>query len=328
MPQVPVPSSQDVNAPFNTTAYAQLTGAQLYQLVSGLAPYVDKGMIVMTEDANGLPQVPNANTTIKWQNYIWKRIGSDGNIYLYVWNPARSQDVTWLKWQSINLIGIQNSVITNAMLAGGITYDKLSTVNWNSLINIPQATGSIAGTYPTLSIAAQSIAGGGVQGQIMAKSITADELADSIIDPTGDKFVPGQALRLLRTNAGGNAAEWVDPSVIGQVSFSYQNPANIALAQYSVSAHNLGAVPSIVRAVLVCIDAGGDLGFVQDDELDIHSFWDDNKYQIAAFGANIANVFCQLSRFNVVYTNQKQAVVGAEGAIDPTRWAVKIYARV
>jgi hypothetical protein len=83
---MPQPSTIDVVTPFDPTGYSTISGAQLEQFAGGIAPYSDKGFVVITTDTAGSPNVPAANTTTKWQNYIWLRISST-YVTAYVWNP-------------------------------------------------------------------------------------------------------------------------------------------------------------------------------------------------------------------------------------------------
>jgi hypothetical protein len=187
--------------------------------VSGLLPYLDKGFVVTTTDANGSPQVPDARYTgtPKWQNYLWRRIGYDGNIYLYAWNPSRAIDTTWFCWQNINLTGIPNNIITNAMLAGGITQDKIASVNWNAIIasgTLPAANGAVIGTYPNLGpLADNSIDNANIQ----AAQLTQDKFAAQSIDITDTRTIVGSEQYTVPQSNGSAYVKWTPSINLGRV---------------------------------------------------------------------------------------------------------------
>ena len=81
------PSIIDVVTPFDPTAYTTITGTQLQQFGSGINPYIDKGLVITTSDIAGNPQVPAANTTTKWQRYLWIRQLAS-SIIVYAWNSG------------------------------------------------------------------------------------------------------------------------------------------------------------------------------------------------------------------------------------------------
>src|ERR1044071_1314639 len=117
------PSSIDLQAPFDPTAYVSLSFSQLMQLVSGLAAYADKGLVVTTSDSGGNPEVPDAVTTAKWQRYLWRRITATAT-NIYVWSPNQATDATYLKWVSVNIAGIGVGAIVNAMIADNTITDS------------------------------------------------------------------------------------------------------------------------------------------------------------------------------------------------------------
>ncbi len=125
---MPSPSNIDILPPFDVTGYATLTAAQLQQLVSGLIPQTDKGMIVVTTDVNDVPEVPDAEVTTKWQNYLWLRVSATMST-VYAWNVnALNPDNDLLRWIPVTISGIGPGDITTDMIAdGAVTYAKLAT---------------------------------------------------------------------------------------------------------------------------------------------------------------------------------------------------------
>jgi hypothetical protein len=92
-------------------------------------------------------------------------------------------------------------------------------------------------------------------------------------------------------------------------------------------AHGLAAMPSYVRAVLRCTNAGGDLGYSQNDELAIESTFMDNgtnDFPSFAVSANATNVY--VVRFSnpagSVFTLNRGT--GVNAAIDTTKWEILV----
>ena len=121
------PSTQDLVKPLDPTGYASITGAQLAQLADGLAPYTDKGLVLVSTDAGLNPaaaNVPNASVTTKWQNYIWVRIMAT-TINVYAWNKNGNTVVDqWgnniLNWVPINGVIAPQSIVTANVFPHGL----------------------------------------------------------------------------------------------------------------------------------------------------------------------------------------------------------------
>ena len=160
------PQTVDLLAPFDPTGFATLSGAELMQLVSGLAPQAYVGWNVVTDDdINGNPSVPNANVTAKWKYYNWVRRASNGGVLLYVWNPAAATDATFLNWQVANVSSIVAGSITGNQLADlTITGAKiaLSTITWDKMTNGAAAGGCLTGTFPNPALGNRVVGSGNI----------------------------------------------------------------------------------------------------------------------------------------------------------------------
>jgi len=179
-----MPSLTDIVPPFDPTTYTQITGAQLLQLVSGLVPYTDKGMIITTtDDVFGMPVVPDASTNTKWQKYLWLR-QSMNTTGLYIWCSTRSPNanigVNLLQWYPLGIFTIPAGSIVGEQIATGTIMDlNISDVDWSKITNVPAfvpATGSItAQMIQDGAVTASKLSAGGLAGYV--PKIAADGVA-------------------------------------------------------------------------------------------------------------------------------------------------------
>lgn len=235
-----MPSLQDLLQGFDPTGLQSISAAQLLELVTSLSAYTDKGMVVTTTDVAGNPEVPDANTTTKWQRYIWRRI-SASSIGIYAWNPALANNATYLRWQSIVVAGIADGSIVNIMIADNtITDAKIANLDWSKILNKPafmalsdNATGDLAGSLwsnatvkadaiTTTKIADNNVTLAKLKATTLAAfqiirvnaGVTAFEAVTKLILSLTEPGV-GQALQLVRVNAAGTAFEYVSPANTG-----------------------------------------------------------------------------------------------------------------
>jgi hypothetical protein len=176
---MPQPSSQDLQASFDPTGYTTITGAQLLQLITGAYPGTNTGLVIVTTDAGGNANIPDASATTKWQQYIWVRIGAS-QVSLYIWNPNGGTDAYgtgFQQWQPAFSAAIGAGAIQGYQIANNTIVDaNINNVNWSKISGTPTsinsgsaAGGDLSGTYPDpvvapLAITTGKIALNAVQG--------------------------------------------------------------------------------------------------------------------------------------------------------------------
>lgn len=213
------PSLQDIQAPFDPTAFPQLSQAEILQIVTGAFPAVDKGMIVVTSDVATVPQVPDATTYTKWQTYLWARVQAS-SVTVYVWNPNGAFDGTYQKWVTLTVASIADGSITNSKLAAlAVTDDKVASVSYSKITGAPvafppngAAGGDLTGNYPNPTIGANIVDRTKLQSDAAVdanRAVGTNHIQNNSV-VFGTKLSLAAALSALRMNAAGLAWESYD----------------------------------------------------------------------------------------------------------------------
>lgn len=220
------PSSIDLVTPFDPTSYSTLTGAQLEQFGAGIAPYVDKGFIMVTTDVGGVPQVPTANVTTKWQTYLWLQISpSSTSVALYAWNPNQSNaNPNFLNWQPVTLSAIPSGSINGYQLAPStVTYDKILN------IQLSQVVGYTTLLTTVLTPSVQTVISGSYAAGF---TINNGQCTLATLDTTGANK------QVLTAQGAGVAPAWATPP---EIYTGLANPNNTGSDDGKVVAVNSGA---------------------------------------------------------------------------------------
>lgn len=190
-------STIDIITPFDPTGFTQLSGAQLQQLVSGIAPYTNVGFFLLTEDDNqGNPTVPDPTalpSTAKWAAYGWLRVSANG-VALYIWNPVAASSATLLQWQIANISSIPTGSITGSQIAAlTITDNNIFSVGWNKLSSGGAVGGCLTGSLPNPALANNVVGGsniapnsvsGGLAGSLALSTIILANMVPGTLNNT------------------------------------------------------------------------------------------------------------------------------------------------
>lgn len=239
---------------FDPTGSATLSAAQLLQLINSATPQTDKGLVIVTADAGGSPDVPDAATTTKWQKYLWLRVVTASSTFtLYAWNPNVGSDATYLKWKDTYSGTIPAGSITNDMLAGSIAASKLA-----GSIALSQITNGTNLLSTTTSFATGDVTGTQSGGLVIgAKKVLSTMLAN---DATTDanravttNSIKDAAVTLVKFDITGAIDTFLNNTVANTPAWATK-PSIIKSGSAVVTTSNAGKVPQVLTA------AAGDAG--------------------------------------------------------------------
>lgn len=267
---MPQPSILDLQTPFDITALSEITFAQLQQWLSGTTPFADKGLIEITVDIVGVPQVPNANINPKWQNYIWIRQGATF-VTPYIWNPNGSTDATFLNWVTVSSVSIAPGSITGSQIAPNtITPSNIASVLGTQVIGFNTAwlavpSGSSYSTNGLLSNTTAYPSGGLLGGTFGNPTLANASIGPGVLSPQSvsggtnpaiSDIIIGAVTTLQLQNNGGVSS----PSSQQQSAAAVDPQANIMVlnkslvgtpsgANFSLNASGVAAAPGDLLGV-------------------------------------------------------------------------------
>lgn len=266
-------ATQDLAAPFDPTAYSSISGAQLLQLVNGLAPFTGVGMIIATTDVGGVPQIPDAVAEPKWASYIWLRISpASTSVAVYVWNANQPYN---LPYNTTTVTTNWNPIVDAAIPANSIQGFQIAqnTITADRIISITasQITGFSPGNFvgKTDSPAAGYISGNFTTGLIInngsittamftALAVDTASIAAKAVTPA--KILGGTQGQILETTNGTTDAGWVTPNdLVAQASAAVQvagNGSKVLRVNSGATAYELVANTNIGSVVQVLVKTG------------------------------------------------------------------------
>lgn len=261
------PSLTDLITGFDPTSQSTITGAELALMVNNAQPYTDKGLILANADAAGVPQIPDAVTNPKWQNYLWLRLVPLSNSFaLYAWNPNQTYILAYTggtvntNWNPVQIGAIPADSIQGYQLAPStVTFDKIATIqisqvtgfspaNYVSTTQEP-AAGYISGDFTTglvinngtitgVLIAPNTIAG----GNIVLKSVAVGNLLGGTLN------------QLPFTVDGANTVAWTTPNEIvtepAGIIAKAGNALKVPQVNAGSTAFQMAVLPIVTKAIV------------------------------------------------------------------------------
>ena len=238
------PNLTDFVVGFDPTSQTTITGAQLAQLVNSATPNTDRGLILVTVDVAGSPQVPNVNGVggnVNWGRYMWIR-QSTTYVTAYVWNPNGATDPTFQNWTTLSSASIGANTIQGYMISPlAITDGNIHDVNSSKI------TGSVvAGWLALLDITNSFYAIPGLMSSNSAVFGDLNGAGSTVGQPKIGNLKVLQGNLALQSVAGGAAGsgQIVDNSITKLQLLSNGNAGSTALLNAAVDPANNVIVPT------------------------------------------------------------------------------------
>lgn len=323
-------------------AYDFITGIDFTGLGGGIAaagdhnnlinlarPQIDKGLVVVSQDtALNTPDVPDAFTTTKWQQYIWVRrlfTGESTIPLLYMWNEDATFVATYQKWQRVTsdttaveaLIAALDTRVDNVETSLTAAQADIVTSNNTAAtaLTTANAASATATTANNTANAAQTTADIAVTNAAAAQT-TADTAKTA-----SDAAVAAAAAATTASNTATVAVS----DVVTFVSAAYALALGSLIATV---AHGLtGVTPRNIRWILVCTTNDAAAGFLQGDQVPIESFYGEvGAYQYPAFAVKANSTSITLRLMNATpQTLSEVASVQNFHLIDIAKWKAQCY---
>jgi len=237
------PNTNDFVVGLDPTGFTNITGAQLAQLVNSATPSSDRGMILVSIDAAGVPNVPNAVGTIEWQRYMWLRVSAT-YVTAYVWNPNGATDATYLNWVTLSQASLAPGSIQGYQIAN-------NTIPASAIISLTstQITGSVvAGWLAQLNLAGTAYAVNGLVNNNSPMFGVMSGAGSTVAVPVfGANVIPATAF--MSQTIAGNAAALLSPIVDNTITtrqlVNSGAPASTARTVAAVDPANNIIVPTL-----------------------------------------------------------------------------------
>lgn len=246
----------DFTAGIDFTALNPATGGDHVTLIELATPRGDtgaegKGIVLWTKDtALGVPNVPNAVLTTKWQRYLWFRrphaTDTDKQPKVYGWNDDAASDATLLKWQLVAVPSSEFEAQVNAALAAA----QVATATANTALataNTANATATTALANANDAVAtAGAVADDATNALAAATDAQAQALAsnnianDALNVANGANTTATSALSTATLNRKYKYALIVEQKALGVNAGDAVAGANIR--QLNIIKHNDGAI--------------------------------------------------------------------------------------
>jgi hypothetical protein len=336
-------ASADLVKGVDLTGVSRVTGAQLNQLVDNAYPASNRGMIIVTNFAPSVTGVP------RFTNYIWLDTSTAPPV-VKAWDASTTNWVPAVVANgSITTAKLADLAVTQAKMAVGsvatvniidsaVTTAKITDLNVTTakIADSAVTTGKILdGTILTADIAdgqitsAKLAAGAVSAAAIGGKSIYGTNLVDGTITSINiassgvvNSNIAVNAIQGTNIAASAIARTNLSFTLYTSSSGSFAMPAAGAAGTFT---HTLGAVPTIVRAVLRCTTT--DLNHSVGDEVNITSFQnvvgaDDYPAFSVIVDATTATVTRGSGASTITGINK---TTGAAASITTGNWEVKVY---